>query len=99
MVQKMSSAAICVAPEIKPKNGVSGFLPREGLTTLKGLDAVVILSEFDDLMATRKALAERTGPLVPLITTSDISEFCVRERHLCIDTTAAGGNASLLSSQ
>ncbi|WP_286240908.1 hypothetical protein [Neptuniibacter halophilus] len=35
--------------------------------------------------------------LLPLITEVDQPERFVLERHLCIDTTAAGGNASLIA--
>jgi RHH-type proline utilization regulon transcriptional repressor/proline dehydrogenase/delta 1-pyrroline-5-carboxylate dehydrogenase len=45
----------------------------------------------------RRALAARSGPIVPQITEAEIATRCQVERHHCIDTTAAGGNASLLS--
>ncbi len=45
----------------------------------------------------RQALAEREGPIVPVVTSAyDVAGF-VHERAICIDTTAAGGNASLLA--
>ena len=44
----------------------------------------------------RVAIARRTGPLLPLITENDFADWCITERHTCIDTTASGGNASLL---
>ena len=47
--------------------------------------------------ATRAALARRSGPILPLIAERDGPERYVLERHLCVDTTAAGGNASLLA--
>jgi RHH-type proline utilization regulon transcriptional repressor/proline dehydrogenase/delta 1-pyrroline-5-carboxylate dehydrogenase len=28
---------------------------------------------------------------------ADLAPHCVTERHLCVDTTASGGNASLLA--
>lgn len=43
------------------------------------------------------ALAERPGPIIPLITGYPDPAHVLHERHLCVDTTAAGGNASLLS--
>jgi len=49
------------------------------------------------LRAYRRALANRSGKLIPLITQDDLAESCRIERHICIDTTAAGGNASLLA--
>jgi RHH-type transcriptional regulator, proline utilization regulon repressor / proline dehydrogenase / delta 1-pyrroline-5-carboxylate dehydrogenase len=45
----------------------------------------------------RRALAEREGPIVPLARLGDLPAFCRVERHLCIDTTASGGNATLLA--
>ena len=45
----------------------------------------------------REALARRPGPILPLITEPAAAERYVLERHVCVDTTAAGGNASLLA--
>ena len=39
-------------------------------------------------------LAARAGPIIPLITSRD-ADMLSRERHLCINTTAAGGNIEL----
>ncbi|KAA5606252.1 bifunctional proline dehydrogenase/L-glutamate gamma-semialdehyde dehydrogenase PutA [Roseospira marina] len=47
--------------------------------------------------AVRAALAERAGPLVPLSDDPDDAALFVHERALSIDTTASGGNASLLA--
>jgi RHH-type proline utilization regulon transcriptional repressor/proline dehydrogenase/delta 1-pyrroline-5-carboxylate dehydrogenase len=49
------------------------------------------------MQAWRQALAGREGVLVPLITETNAAERLIVERHLCIDTTAAGGNASLIA--
>ncbi len=43
-----------------------------------------------------QALAAREGPLVPLVRRRPDPGHVLRERHLCVDTTAAGGNAALL---
>lgn len=43
------------------------------------------------------ALAGRSGPIVPLITGQPDIGHLYHERHVCIDTTAAGGNAALLA--
>jgi RHH-type proline utilization regulon transcriptional repressor/proline dehydrogenase/delta 1-pyrroline-5-carboxylate dehydrogenase len=43
------------------------------------------------------ALAEREGPIVALITAQPDAAQVLHERHVCIDTTAAGGNAALLA--
>ena len=47
-----------------------------------------------DIAAT---LADRDGPIVPLITAMPDRAHVLHERHLCVDTTAAGGNARLLA--
>ena len=44
-----------------------------------------------------RALAARPGPIVPLITGLPDAAHVLHERHVCIDTTAAGGNAALLA--
>ena len=47
--------------------------------------------------AIARALAAREGPIVPLVTGMPDMAHAHHERHLCVDTTAAGGNAALLS--
>ena len=97
--QQMGCAAVCVAPGLDTSLGLSGLLARQALSNLSGFDGVALWSSVDDLRTARQALAERKGPLIPLISTKDMKQLCVLERHLCIDTTAAGGNASLLAAQ
>ena len=43
------------------------------------------------------ALSKRDGALLPLITEENFDHQCLVERHVCNDTTAAGGNVSLLT--
>ena len=61
----------------------------------------VVLTDSQDpdaLLSIRQQLAATNGPLLPLLNSvADSSRFLL-ERHICIDTTAAGGNASLLGS-
>ncbi|MEL7175053.1 MAG: bifunctional proline dehydrogenase/L-glutamate gamma-semialdehyde dehydrogenase PutA [Pseudomonadota bacterium] len=45
----------------------------------------------------RKALAAQDGPLVLFLQTADFERWVLKERHVCVDTTAAGGNADLLA--
>ncbi|MCP4880239.1 MAG: bifunctional proline dehydrogenase/L-glutamate gamma-semialdehyde dehydrogenase PutA [Gammaproteobacteria bacterium] len=74
-----------------------GQLPVNALATLTGMHAVACNAEPTYQQALRQALAEAEGELIPLITeTLDEQRYTV-ERHLCIDTTAAGGNASLIA--
>jgi RHH-type proline utilization regulon transcriptional repressor/proline dehydrogenase/delta 1-pyrroline-5-carboxylate dehydrogenase len=50
-----------------------------------------------DLKPWRQALSRREGQIIPLITRPSDAEHLIRERHVCIDTTASGGNAELLA--
>ncbi|MCZ8153772.1 MAG: hypothetical protein O9292_15440, partial [Rhodobacteraceae bacterium] len=43
-----------------------------------------------------QALAGRAGPILPLIGGQPDRGHARLERHVCIDTTASGGNAQLL---
>ena len=45
----------------------------------------------------RRILAEKGGPIVPLIAETIFPAAYAHERSVCVDTTAAGGNASLLA--
>jgi len=99
IANEIGCAAVAVAPGIREHLGVAGLLRRSALSVLTGFDAVALWSNTDDLRKARMALSERSGALVPLIASDQMKEFCVIERHICVDTTAAGGNASLLASQ
>ena len=80
-----------------PVVGVEGNLTQQALRLANGYDAVLSQADSQTLQAYRLALAERDGALLPLITETNTPERLVIERHLCIDTTAAGGNASLIA--
>ena len=71
---------------------VDGVLDPEHLERLDSLDGVAF--EGEDPGPVRRRLAARPGAIVPLFGAGD--DFLI-ERHLCIDTSAAGGNAKLLS--
>jgi RHH-type proline utilization regulon transcriptional repressor/proline dehydrogenase/delta 1-pyrroline-5-carboxylate dehydrogenase len=75
---------------------VDGYLEPSELSRLDGFDGVLWWGENAREFAL--ALSERDGPILPLITSMPDLGHVVHERHLCIDTTAAGGNASLLAS-
>jgi RHH-type proline utilization regulon transcriptional repressor/proline dehydrogenase/delta 1-pyrroline-5-carboxylate dehydrogenase len=90
----------CAALQVVPNadSGINGFLARSALSTLENIDLVVVWSDETDQRAVRLALAARSGRLIPLVTGFDLAARCQMERHICIDTTAAGGNAALLAS-
>ncbi len=91
---------VAVAPGIDaaavPGESVDGMLDAEALATLHGFDVVASQADEGTLRRLRRALAGRNGPLLPLVSGAGADPF-VLERHLCVDTTAAGGNASLLA--
>jgi RHH-type proline utilization regulon transcriptional repressor/proline dehydrogenase/delta 1-pyrroline-5-carboxylate dehydrogenase len=89
--------ALAVAPGVPEAEGLDGTLDAEALAGLGGIDAVAFWGGAERARALRRALAGRAGPILPLITEAELAPRCVLERHLCIDTTASGGNASLLA--
>jgi len=74
-----------------------GDLIPEALTRLPGLSAVLWWGDEDTGRQYATALAAREGEIVPLITAMPDTAHVAHERHLCVDTTAAGGNAALLA--
>lgn len=94
-VQGCNTLIICNG--VRGSGCLSGHLDRQYLSHLTGIDAVVLWSDEADLRTARLALAKRDGPLIPLIAEHDMADRCITERHVCIDTTASGGNASLLA--
>jgi RHH-type proline utilization regulon transcriptional repressor/proline dehydrogenase/delta 1-pyrroline-5-carboxylate dehydrogenase len=96
--QSVGCQTLVVCPGASGEHSIDGFLPRAMLSDISGIAAVTCTSDAGDLSEIRKALAARKGALVPLVTEKNIAERCVIERHLCIDTTAAGGNVALLAS-
>lgn len=75
---------------------VNGDCPAEALRDLP-IDAVAYAGPQETRIAFRRALADRDGPILPLVTTRiDPIAYCA-ERSVCVDTTAAGGNAMLLA--
>ena len=67
------------------------------LTRLNGFSGALWWGDADGARAHAKALAARKGPILPLIGTLPDAAHALLERHVCIDTTASGGNAQLLA--
>jgi RHH-type proline utilization regulon transcriptional repressor/proline dehydrogenase/delta 1-pyrroline-5-carboxylate dehydrogenase len=84
---------------------VAEFLPDlvevvEDLTGAVMLDAVLFSGDESGADALRRRLAARDGALVPLVLAGEAGyelHRLVVERALSVNTTAAGGNASLMS--
>ena len=73
-----------------------GHVPATALKTLP-CAAVIWWGDAETARVYAQALAQREGPITALITTYPDAAHVLHERHVCIDTTAAGGNAALLA--
>ncbi|NMG38759.1 bifunctional proline dehydrogenase/L-glutamate gamma-semialdehyde dehydrogenase PutA [Chelativorans sp. ZYF759] len=102
------NAVLAVAPiaseALKPLVGkglplavIDGQIEPSTLDALE-LDLVAFSGDGEDVGAMRRALAARDGKIVPLVTEVAYPAAYAHERAVCVDTTAAGGNASLLAS-
>ncbi|MGR3292140.1 MAG: aldehyde dehydrogenase family protein, partial [Paracoccaceae bacterium] len=97
IVRDNGCGAVRVAPGATGEGSVDGVLPMRSLAELQGFSAVVLWSSEHIQRLARIALAARDDAILPLIVERDFAERCLLERHICIDTTAAGGNAALLA--
>ena len=88
---------ICVAHGIGEDEGFAGFLSADSIERIQGISAVIYAGNDARRGDYRKALAAREGAIIPLLCETDLDARLTMERHVCIDTTAAGGNASLLA--
>ncbi len=95
--ESVNCQAVRIASGVSGDHAIDGTFDPALIADLKGFDAAVLWSDNDEARAIRTALADREGMLIPLIQTADVASVCIKERHICIDTTAAGGNASLLA--
>ncbi len=90
-----------VLPEFEaPENSVAlldGRPTPDALRGAEGFHAVLYWAPPADIGPYRLALAGRNGPILPLMSEVPSPGTLSVERHLCVDTTAAGGNASLLA--
>ncbi|WP_298915832.1 bifunctional proline dehydrogenase/L-glutamate gamma-semialdehyde dehydrogenase PutA [uncultured Algimonas sp.] len=92
-------AARAAQAELAQSYGNSAVLLAADPGSLRTLDGFAVAMHWgtqDEQRACRVALSERDGPILPLIV-SDDPLMLVREEHVCIDTTASGGNAQLLA--
>lgn len=79
-----------------PLAAIDGEAPVEALASLN-LGVVAFSGDALRAKTIRKALAARKGPIVPLVGEVLYPAAYAHERAVCVDTTAAGGNASLLA--
>ena len=68
------------------------------LKTAEGIGGAIVWQASEEkTRAYAQALAARSGPILPLLTSEPRALDVLFERHLCVDTTASGGNAQLLA--
>ncbi|WP_323766793.1 bifunctional proline dehydrogenase/L-glutamate gamma-semialdehyde dehydrogenase PutA [Antarctobacter sp.] len=71
----------------------------DALKEATGFSGAIWWGDDASARAYRQALAARDGAILPLITGMPDEGHVRAERHVCVDTTAAGGNAALLAGQ
>lgn len=78
---------------------INGVLDPMDLHDLPPFGGLIWWGEETAARAYAEALSQRQGPIIPLITGHPDKAHACLERHLCVDTTAAGGNAALLAGE
>ncbi len=71
--------------------------PADAIANLQDISGILWWGDGQTARAYARALSARSGPLLPLITALPDAAHVLYERHLCVDTTASGGNAALLA--
>jgi RHH-type proline utilization regulon transcriptional repressor/proline dehydrogenase/delta 1-pyrroline-5-carboxylate dehydrogenase len=79
-----------------PLAAVEGAIDPESLRDLS-VDLAAFAGDAATMRKLRQALAFRPGPIVGIVSEKINPMAYVHERAICVDTTAAGGNASLLA--
>jgi len=102
------NAVLAIAPDARnalrellrdgslPLTAIDGTCPDAALAGLD-IDLVAFAGSEDQHAVLRKVLAERPGPIIPLVRTMIDPIAYATECTVCIDTTSAGGNVGLLS--
>ncbi|WP_420862959.1 bifunctional proline dehydrogenase/L-glutamate gamma-semialdehyde dehydrogenase PutA [Algirhabdus cladophorae] len=96
---KPRGAFFCAGPTDADRHAQKALVHGHGCPVTSNMadaHAVLFWGEADAACELRQTLAAQDGPIVPLIVERDIDAWWFEEHHVCIDTTAAGGNAALL---
>ncbi|MFV0333697.1 MAG: bifunctional proline dehydrogenase/L-glutamate gamma-semialdehyde dehydrogenase PutA [Tropicimonas sp.] len=95
------AAAMAQVAAVEALGGVAvapdGSLSASDLAGVSGISAVLWWGDVETARTYAGALAACHGAITPLLTTRPDKAHIMHERHLCVDTTAAGGNAALLA--
>ncbi|WP_170331520.1 bifunctional proline dehydrogenase/L-glutamate gamma-semialdehyde dehydrogenase PutA [Ruegeria arenilitoris] len=93
-------AAQAQADAVKTLGGsairATGALDLHRLENLTGFSGVMWWGDETTGREIERHLSRRDGPILPLIPGMPDRARVLAERHVCVDTTAAGGNAALL---
>ena len=95
-----AGAAEAQAAAVRALGGSAAIAPdleAPALTRLQGFSAALYWGTPDQARPYAQALAQRSGPILALIGGLPDAAHVTLERHVCIDTTASGGNAQLLA--
>ena len=76
-----------------------GLFDLHRLEFIQGISGVLWWGDEDTGREIEQTLAKRQGPILPLIPGHPDRARVLAERHVCVDTTAAGGNAALLGGE
>lgn len=91
--QAQADAIIALGGRAKPAPGLSA----SALQSATDIGGALWWGDEASARTYNQALADRAGPILPLITGDPRRFEVLHERHLCVDTTASGGNAQLLA--
>jgi RHH-type proline utilization regulon transcriptional repressor/proline dehydrogenase/delta 1-pyrroline-5-carboxylate dehydrogenase len=94
-----AAAAAAQAAAIRALGGVAVEAPSlkpDVLARMEGISGAVWWGAAEPGRPYAQALAQRAGAILPLIGGAPDAGHARLERHVCIDTTASGGNAQLL---
>ncbi|MEP1230758.1 MAG: bifunctional proline dehydrogenase/L-glutamate gamma-semialdehyde dehydrogenase PutA [Litorimonas sp.] len=88
---------LIICSGVSEGEGLNGIINPNDITNLQGFDGLAFWGKPEDTRHIRIAIAARNGAIMPIFDDMDMEERCVLERHVSIDTTASGGNVSLLA--
>ncbi|WP_298857756.1 bifunctional proline dehydrogenase/L-glutamate gamma-semialdehyde dehydrogenase PutA [uncultured Sulfitobacter sp.] len=74
----------------------TGSIAADALTTGPDYGGILWWGDAETARQMEQALAKRKGPIMPLMRGLPDTARVRQERHVCVDTTASGGNAALL---
>ncbi|NRB19192.1 MAG: bifunctional proline dehydrogenase/L-glutamate gamma-semialdehyde dehydrogenase PutA [Rhodobacteraceae bacterium] len=77
----------------------TGRVDLQQIQQIQGISGVLWWGDEAIGRTIEQALARRSGPILPLIPGQPDRARVLGERHICVDTTAAGGNAALLGGE